>query len=365
MSTLTQCPACGTLFKVVSDQLRVSDGWVRCGSCGEAFEARKYFAAALAASETPVVDAAEPQHPKQTAAPTKRQADPVPPPNAIENIATNVQQTPANSPKINKNLGTASTDNVLIDVDDDPTVPWGHSDTTIPGTLDDFASWRDRAPPAQPPIAPAPPAFHALPLQPMPPIPSGEQAKAEAAANHADVGFLREARRRAFWRKPLVRLGLALLAIVLSGVLALQWAYHERDRIAAARPEAIPYLLQMCSHLGCQLRPLRRIDAVVIDQHAFNKFKGDVYRLKVSLKNASNLTVALPAVELTLTDADEQVVGRRVFMPIDLGALSTLQQQLKPGAEFSANLMIQLGRELSAEQGSKRVAGYSVYTFYP
>src|ERR1700750_3192492 len=39
MSLITRCPACETLFKVVPDQLRISQGWVRCGQCGEIFDA--------------------------------------------------------------------------------------------------------------------------------------------------------------------------------------------------------------------------------------------------------------------------------------------------------------------------------------
>ncbi|OUM02317.1 DUF3426 domain-containing protein [Variovorax sp. JS1663] len=39
MSLVTRCPACGTTFKVVRDQLRISDGWVRCGRCSEVFDA--------------------------------------------------------------------------------------------------------------------------------------------------------------------------------------------------------------------------------------------------------------------------------------------------------------------------------------
>jgi len=37
MSLATRCPACGTIFRVVQDQLRVSEGWVRCGQCQEVF----------------------------------------------------------------------------------------------------------------------------------------------------------------------------------------------------------------------------------------------------------------------------------------------------------------------------------------
>ena len=43
MSLITRCPACATMFKVVPDQLRVSDGWVRCGQCNEVFDANVHL----------------------------------------------------------------------------------------------------------------------------------------------------------------------------------------------------------------------------------------------------------------------------------------------------------------------------------
>jgi predicted Zn finger-like uncharacterized protein len=39
MSLATRCTHCGTIFKVVEDQLKVSEGWVRCGRCNEVFHA--------------------------------------------------------------------------------------------------------------------------------------------------------------------------------------------------------------------------------------------------------------------------------------------------------------------------------------
>ncbi|MFD2452858.1 zinc-ribbon domain-containing protein [Ideonella paludis] len=39
MSLATRCPACSTTFKVVQDQLKISEGWVRCGHCQEVFNA--------------------------------------------------------------------------------------------------------------------------------------------------------------------------------------------------------------------------------------------------------------------------------------------------------------------------------------
>ena len=43
MSYTTRCPACGTMFKVVPDQLKISDGWVRCGHCADVFDATLYL----------------------------------------------------------------------------------------------------------------------------------------------------------------------------------------------------------------------------------------------------------------------------------------------------------------------------------
>ena len=48
--------------------------------------------------------------------------------------------------------------------------------------------------------------------------------------------------------------------------------------------------------------PLRQIDSVVIDSSAFSKVKGDVYRLSLTLKNTAPIDLAMPAVELSLTD---------------------------------------------------------------
>src|SRR6187549_3978884 len=39
MSLATRCTACGTVFRVVQDQLKVSEGWVRCGRCDAVFNA--------------------------------------------------------------------------------------------------------------------------------------------------------------------------------------------------------------------------------------------------------------------------------------------------------------------------------------
>jgi len=45
MSFTTRCPTCGTMFRVVADQLKISEGWVRCGHCADVFDATLYLEA--------------------------------------------------------------------------------------------------------------------------------------------------------------------------------------------------------------------------------------------------------------------------------------------------------------------------------
>src|ERR1035437_8923868 len=56
MSLLTRCPACTTLYKVVPDQLRISQGWVKCGQCGEIFDASQHLMEVSSESENLIVD---------------------------------------------------------------------------------------------------------------------------------------------------------------------------------------------------------------------------------------------------------------------------------------------------------------------
>ncbi|MEK9803730.1 MAG: zinc-ribbon domain-containing protein, partial [Curvibacter sp.] len=53
MSLITRCPACRTMFKVVPDQLKISEGWVRCGKCEEIFDARVSLQEQVAPAEEP------------------------------------------------------------------------------------------------------------------------------------------------------------------------------------------------------------------------------------------------------------------------------------------------------------------------
>jgi hypothetical protein len=172
-----------------------------------------------------------------------------------------------------------------------------------------------------------------------------------------DVSFVRQGRRRAFWRRPGVRLLLAFLLLVLGGALALQVAYQDRDRLALAQPALRPALALMCDLLDCRLGAPQQIESIVIDSSGFNRLRNDTYRLSFTLRNTARVPVAAPAMELTVTDSQDQTLVRRVLTPAELDAAD---QAIPASGEWSRSVGVVL-----TTAGASRVAGYRLLAFYP
>jgi|GEM_PF-489987 len=88
MNLATRCTTCGTIFRVVQDQLRVSEGWVRCGRCAEVFDAREQ----LFDLER---DTPPPWPPQTPAAPAPVRQAALPPPSPAQAPAPAYQPPPA------------------------------------------------------------------------------------------------------------------------------------------------------------------------------------------------------------------------------------------------------------------------------
>ena len=167
--------------------------------------------------------------------------------------------------------------------------------------------------------------------------------------------FLRSAQRAARWQRPGVRRTLGAAAGLLVVALALQTTHHFRDLIAARWPATRAALTAWCGVAECTLGAARRIGAISVESTALARTPvPDAFRLSVSLRNRSALALALPSIELSLTDTSGRLVARRALSGADFGAASTV---LQPGAESALQLL------LSA--GSAPVSGYTVEIFYP
>ena len=320
MSQTTRCPACQTLFKVVPDQLRVSEGWVRCGQCSEIFDAALHLyqepqiasqVEKIPATDTGVVSVAS--EPEVLAHPPAPPALPDPADTEIVTEKLVTQEEPDGEPTTEKLVAEELS---------------GETRVVAQQVAEEASSVES------------------------------EKAPVPAPAEVPPVSFLRNAPQKTVWRKPWVRVALGLTALGLVAALALQAIVQERDRIAASLPDARPALLVVCEIFRCKISPLRQIESVVIDSSTFSKLRGDAYRLAFTVKNMSAIELAMPALELTLTDSQDQPALRRVFLPSEFGAASNA---LAAGAEWVASVPI----GVQPIAGAERITGYRVLAFYP
>jgi predicted Zn finger-like uncharacterized protein len=183
--------------------------------------------------------------------------------------------------------------------------------------------------------------------------PLPDEPGASPAVEHE---FVRQARRRAYWRRPNIRTALSACSVVLVVVLLGQWVVHQRDRLAATDPRLQHHLTRLCVWLGCELRPWRHIDALLIDSATLLRKDGGDYQLDLVLRNRVRQPVAVPALELSLTNSREQVIVRRVLTPAELGADAHVPGQSQ--LSLSVPLQVRLG-------GGQTMAGYRALVFYP
>lgn len=472
MSQTTRCPSCATLFKVVADQLRISDGWVRCGHCNQVFDASQSLQTLAAepllpdlpldllrALPQPVVRPVAPtrhwgdEHsenrdraPGPAQAPVSSVSDTVLPhglaPQPSDGPVLQVPQreipvflvapygaapsaelsavawsgSPLKSPVSQEIQGAYHADAddddkpglqetsarggrfvpdalqaklpggyelpaaVLPDSDldwlddstepeggtgvavpadaasEEPLLPWGSAETETNASAGDAPSALQvtgEATDASDTDRPGPAPFD---VPEFPEVPSAKPLEEEAPGTAPEPSFVRAARRQALWRKPAVRAVLGLLVIVLTAALLLQIALQQRNYLAAAWPQWRPYLEAACAPLQCHVGAYREISSVVVDSSSFDKLQGNDYQFVITLKNQSDMELEMPAVELTLTDAGDQPVLRRVFALPDLSAPAMLAAR----GEWAATLQMQL-----APLDSARIASYRVLAFYP
>ena len=338
------------MFKVVPDQLRISDGWVRCGQCDEVFDANVHLFSEPAPDLPP-----EPASPQPVA-------------------ITSPDPAWAASLKFAEDEH-ASTPDSVSDAEQD--TPPDHSEdeqdvSAVLETLSDPATddFLSQSPAALAhgtadeldAISPGDDELENDPVQGAPAAnPRYVQAEAptRAAVSEAEhVSFMRNPQANTVWQRAGVRVVLLLCAVVAITGLLLQIVVHERDRLAAMEPATRPALLTLCEWLSCTVSPLRNIDALVIDSSSFTKVRTDVYRLNITLKNNGPVPLAPPALELTLTDMQDQSLLRRVLTSKEVGFTAPT---LAAGGEFSAVLPI----AVKMTGPSERVSGYRLLAFYP
>lgn len=370
MSLATRCTACGTVFRVVQDQLRVSGGWVRCGRCNAVFDATEVL--------FDIDSGAAIRLPPQAGGPGEPAIHPA------TAAAATAPHRPSSAPGVASALDPAATvgDAALSPAPLEPHEPlepmWAEP---LAGEFSVDRAW---LPPAQhQPLLRAPSRGHDEDDQRIvitDHVPSGLSATEPAllagaaglasaaagalrieptlqapAAARAASAFLRASGPVSGWRRPLQRAGLWLAALALTLAALLQGALLWRDALAASWPLAKPALQSMCRVAGCTVQPLRRLDALAVESSGLNRVEGStLYRLQLVLRNQGATVVMLPSLDLALNDGQGQLVARRALAIAEMGPPQTA---LAPGQTLPLAALL--------STSDRRIDGYTLELFYP
>ncbi|MGZ8259476.1 MAG: zinc-ribbon and DUF3426 domain-containing protein [Caldimonas sp.] len=377
MSLATRCTSCGTSFRVVQDQLKVSEGWVRCGRCDAVFNALEGLFDLVRDAPTDWGEHAEgpAEIAAQSGGSTSRVA-------AEQDRTAQFEKTlrfppaadpppSAATPPSPRATATGDTEDEADSSGDD-----GDSTSDLGELLADPIDARLFGPRKRAEQAPKPAAelggrdrvefsdarFDSDLFSDN--LPS--EAEADLVVLPAtDAGglplesegrpeFIRRAERRARWQSRPARAALGVLALLAAATLVLQVAHHHRDTIAARWPSLRAPLVAWCGIARCRVEPPRSLEDVVVESSALTRAAAaDAFLLSVTLRSRSATPLVTPSVDLTLTDARGKPVARRVLGPRDFNAADVLP----PRAEA--------GLEVLLTAGPSAVVGYTVEIFYP
>jgi len=355
MSFITRCPACATAFKVVPDQLKISDGWVRCGQCQQVFNATLDL---QPWSPGPEPAAPQPPQPSQQSAAQVHETVPEPEPES--------RTTPASVPQpVVPPPSPAQTEPQEPDGPQEPQPEVQHQQASQAQPEVQCATVSQPQPTpgdAEPALVQQPqpdPQHQPTDPQPRPAVDADADAGASPLAHTAQTApsFVRKAQRQALWRRPAVRLLLLVAVAALALLLGLQAATQWRAPLARAVPATQPVLEALCQTLDCQQALPTNPNDVVIDSSVLLRLGPGMYGFHVVLRNQTALEVASPAIELTLTDIHDQVLVRRVLLP---------HEWPRPTASLPAGAEWSLQFELAFDGIEGRVmTGYRAILFYP
>ena len=305
----TRCSACGTVFRVVPDQLRVSEGWVRCGRCAEVF-------------------------------------------NALEGLVDLETGLPKPGTGPGAGLAPAVGDETQAEYD------YAHP-AARPGSPALAASPTVALPAAASHAVPEDEADAQLPVRPDFSAEISAEERAQAAAKPS---FVASADRAAKWRRPQVRLGLLLVGLLALLGLVAQVSHEYRSLLAAAWPKSRPWLEQACVPLNCKVEAARAIENLAVESSGLVRVeKSSLYRLQVALRNRAGIDLAVPALDVTLTDSQGRLIARKVLRATELGVA---QATIAAGRELNLQATLQAAATGAAES-VQPIAGYTIELFYP
>ena len=143
-------------------------------------------------------------------------------------------------------------------------------------------------------------------------------------------------------------------------LLLAQGMIYFRDVIARDMPGFKPFLSAYCNVVGCRINLPRNADLITIEASDLKQFPERPNEIVVAalLRNRAGYAQAFPALELTLTDAADQAIVKRLIQPPDYLADKTrIEQGIAPLDEVNVRMRL--------ETKDVVAIGYRLFIFYP
>ncbi len=174
-----------------------------------------------------------------------------------------------------------------------------------------------------------------------------------------EPSFVTRARRKQRFGRAITFL-MAIGSLLLLIALIVQAAYAFRNQLAARYPQVKPVLVQVCTFIECRVSLPMQIEAISIESNELQALPSDqdIYTLTTLLRNRAPIAQHWPNIELTLNDAQDKAIARRVFTPREY--LATAQENENGFAPVSEHAI-----KLTFKLTDLKPAGYRVYLFYP
>lgn len=372
--TRARCPACGTVFRVTAEQLRLKGGKVRCGECQKVFNAFDHLH-----------NEPRPQKNNGSGNQDSMGMSAIPPQTDGELRPTSPITTEAAPPiarQVDEPLDQAL-DLPLNLLTPAPAAQAPVTPTAAPTAAPPAATSAPTPPPAPVPTPAPTPAAAPLPT----PAPSDSPSKpltapanlaetpeeSTQAAREAGLVAVRELNDAGTtfnrWsagalasdglsdfgtsaNTPPLWLYLGFFGVLLTLLLG-QLLHHYRTEVVLR----VPALEGVYAVLGVTV-PLPKNEALVSIETSdlqLDNSRG-LFVLNATLKNQAPYAQAWPSLELTLTDINDRVIARRII------AASEYLPPDAPTRAFAANADTAVRLWIDATGGA---AGYRLYIFYP
>lgn len=358
----TRCPACETVFRLTPDAARARDGMVRCGVCAHPFNALHALVDTALPAASPVTGRQEAPAilPAQV---SPHQNEPLVmtavPDETIHFIeatsdGSTITPDPENAgPEVAETEATEST--ALAPDAAEPAgaeIPEPEAPDSPPEP-EPVETASEKASENEPDSEAHPETVEATRLDTTPEPRELEQTPP------IEASFLKQSRRKPSSRATRIVIGVSgfIALLALAGQASFLW----RNEIAALWPPARPWLAEACIALRCDIGTPAHIERLSIVSAELQSLpEKDTYVYTALLRNRSIMAQRYPAIELALTDAQDQPLLRRVITPAQY-LPAELRARLDRGIAANSELPVRI----VFEAPGNRATGFKSALFYP